>query len=173
MVQRIRTFTGLSTLDLPTEAQWEYACRAGTATALNSGKDTTQATSFCNNFAEVGWQKYSCTNEVADGITCPVGLLAPNAWGLYDMHGNVFEKCLDRYSDGEDYHATFETGWEDGAVTIDPKGPTTGDIGVVRGGNFWYFPAYGRSAARIVTRARSVGSRHDGFRFVCNLPVEE
>ena len=168
-VYKIRSFTGLSSLDLPTEAQWEYACRAGTSSALNSGKGYSLA-----NYREVGWEKYSCTNEVEGGITQEVGLLKPNNWGLYDMHGNVFEKCLDRYCGGEDYAATFETGWEDGAVTVDPVGPETSasDLMVARGGGWWYGALYGRSASRMRQPTRVTAGRHDGVRFVCNLPVE-
>ena len=136
---------------------------------MNSGKVYSLA-----NYREVGWEKYSCTNEVAGGMTQEVGLLKPNNWGLYDMHGNVFEKCLDRYSGGADYTATFETGWEDGAVTVDPVGPETSDkdLMVSRGGGWWYDAIYGRSASRMRQPTRVAYGRHDGVRFVCNLPVE-
>ena len=76
--------------DLPTEAQWEYACRAGTETALNNGKDNTTKIDECPNLNEVAWYGSNSGN-----LTHPVGQKAPNAWGLYDMHGNVAEWCLD------------------------------------------------------------------------------
>ena len=75
---------------LPTEAQWEYACRAGTTTALNSGKNLTSTSSACSNVNEVGWYLYNSNLE-----SHPVGQKKSNAWGLYDMHGNVCELCRD------------------------------------------------------------------------------
>ena len=77
--------------DLPTEAQWEYACRAGTATALNNGKNLTNGNgNACANLNEVGWYKNNSSNK-----THPVGQKKPNNWGLYDMHGNVEELIKD------------------------------------------------------------------------------
>ena len=95
---------------LPTEAQWEYACRAGTATALNSGKDLTSTTE-CSNMDEVGWYKYNSNRK-----THPVGQKQPNAWGLYDMHGNVKEWCHDRYHNGA-YYDPVRYGARGGAYT--------------------------------------------------------
>jgi len=115
---------------LPTEAQWEYACRAGTTTALNSGKNLTDRFE-CPNMDEVGWYYYNSDNK-----THPVGQKKPNAWGVYDMHGNVWEWCLDWYD-----------GYPTTAVT-DPKGPDTGEYRVFRGGD-WRGNAYHcRSVAR-------------------------
>ena len=74
--------------DLPTEEQWEYACRAGTTTALNSGKNLTSDKDYCCNLDEVGW--YDCNSHYT---THPVGQKIPNSWGIYDMHGNVWEWC--------------------------------------------------------------------------------
>ena len=177
VLDTVRTFTGVTTLDLPTEAQWEYACRAGTATSLNSGKNESSPSGYDKNLAEVGWQKNDPTVVaiVSDGTPQPVGLKPPNAWGLYDMHGNVMEKCLDWFVKGDDYKATFAEGWEDGAVTVDPKGAATG-VGtqfVCRGGNFWYVASHHRSAARTISRDRNAKSRHDGVRLVCTVSFEQ
>ena len=95
----IRQKTGLL-FDLPTEAAWEYACRAGTSTALNSGKDLTNAEE-CPNLNKLG--RYFGNSKIVNGNTVKasgpkkVGSFLPNAWGLYDMHGNVEEWCLDYY----------------------------------------------------------------------------
>ncbi|MBR5691219.1 MAG: formylglycine-generating enzyme family protein, partial [Verrucomicrobia bacterium] len=107
---------------LPTEAQWEYACRAGTRSALNSGKDLSNSEESpdeykCPEMDEVGWYWYNSGNK-----THSVGQKQPNAWGLYDMHGNVFEWCLDWWGD-----------YPTSSVT-DPKGASTGSYRVMRGG---------------------------------------
>ena len=129
--------------DLPTESQWEYACRAGTATALNSGKNIT-GTQNCANMAAVG--RYSGNQNDGkggyNGQHTKVGSYLPNAWGLYDMHGNVAEWCLDWWMDN----------WGTGNRT-DPKGGSSGSYRVVRGGcwhgyNYAGFAAACRSAYR-------------------------
>ena len=104
--------------DLPTEAQWEYACRAGTTTALNNGKGLTAQRGVCPNLNEVGWY-----DENSSQAPLPVGKKHPNAWGLYDMHGNVWEWCRD-WADG--YHGDV----------IDPVGPESGSIRIRRGGGW-------------------------------------
>ena len=101
---------------LPTEAQWEYACRAGTTTALNNGKNLTDIM-LCPNLDEVGWYWHNSNITIH-----PVGQKKPNDWGLYDMHGNVWEWCLDWY---EDYKTI---------AVADPTGPEIGSNRVVRGG---------------------------------------
>ena len=172
-IYKIRSFTGIATLDLPTEAQWEYACRAGTSTSLNSGKNVQSSSGYDANLAEVGWQQGGIAKIFPGSkMPCPVGMLKPNNWGLYDMHGNLYERCLDRYVKGDDYRATFATGWADGAVTVDPKGPSTGDTHISRGGNFFDISSHARSAARTRAPTRATGGQHDGVRFVCTLPVE-
>ena len=119
---------------LPTEAQWEYACRAGTTTVFNTGDFLT------NLQANYDW-KYPYnggvnTVNVGPGLNSPVGSYAPNAWGLYDMHGNNNEWCSDWYGA---YPTT--------AVT-NPTGPATGTLRVVRSGNFRRFATSSRSAVR-------------------------
>ncbi len=118
--------------DLPTEAQWEYACRAGTTTALNNGKDLTDENYNCKNLGDVAWYDYH-----HDGNTThPVGQKRKNSWGLYDMHGNVWEWCLDCFGS-----------YPDGAVT-DPQGPSDGSYRVSRGGAWINRAGYCRSAYR-------------------------
>jgi len=125
---------------LPTEAQWEYACRAGTTTALNSGKNLTDMFE-CSNMGEVGW--YYCNS---DDKTHPVGEKPANTWGFYDMHGNVFEWCLDWFP-----------GYE-------------GELRVLRGGCFEAAAYNCRSAVRF-NNYPSVGNYYDGFR-VALSPVQ-
>ena len=114
-IGEIRDKTGFSGLDLPTEAQLEYVCRAGTTTDFNNGK--TSGTSL-DHMNELGW----CTQN-SDNMTHPVGQKAPNAWGLYDTHGNVREWCLDWRVD------TLAGG-------VDPDGPESGTRRAHRGGCF-------------------------------------
>ena len=78
--------------DLPTEAQWEYACRAGTTTDLNSGKDLNVNGYISQNLNELAWYSFN-----SEKTSHPVGLKKPNAWGIYDMHGNVAEWCRDYF----------------------------------------------------------------------------
>jgi len=119
---RLRERTGMA-FDLPTEAQWEYACRAGTTTALNNGKDITSESGACPNLDAFAW--YDVNSK---GTTHPVGQKQPNAWGLYDMHGNVWEWCLDWHGDYSTEEAT------------DPYGGCTGSHRELRGG-CWYLTA--------------------------------
>lgn len=135
---KLRLRTGLA-FDLPTEAQWEYACRAGTSTALNSGYNLTN-TSLDACMAEVGryhyngglWTMYDGDTSLG---TAKAGSYLPNAWGLYDMHGNVWEWCLDWY------------GAYPGTVS-DPKGTASGTDRVIRGGYSGNMASYCRSACR-------------------------
>jgi formylglycine-generating enzyme required for sulfatase activity len=109
---------------LPTEAEWEYSCRAGSKTAYSFGDDKT----LLNDYA---WYKENSSQE-----THPVGEKEPNAWGLYDMHGNVWEWCSDVYGE---YSA--------GAIT-DPLGPELGSGRVCRGGGSGSEAPFCRSADR-------------------------
>ena len=151
----LRAKTGLA-FDLPTEAQWEYACRAGTGTAFNNGKPLTGLTS-CANLAAVG--RYSSNqSDGKGGYTSrhtKVGSYAPNAWGLYDMHGNVWEWCLDWWG-----------GYAAG-VARDPAGPSSGSNRVRRGGSWSNYAQYCRSAQRY-NDGPSYNNNNYGFRLACS-----
>ena len=155
---KLRAKTG-TLADLPTEAQWEYACRAGTATALNSGKELTATGGFCPNVVEVG--RYGENQRDGKGgysQHTKVGLYLPNAWGLYDMYGNVWEWCLDWHVDrlGTD------------RVT-NPKGPASGSSRVTRGNDFNNGHANRCRSANRECQPPSSAIRYVGFR-VAVLP---
>lgn len=84
----LRLMTGISTFDLPSESEWEYAARAGVTTKWLCGD------------SEKGLEDFAWYSKNSDGVTHPVGTRLVNAWGLYDVHGNVWERCLERYSSG-------------------------------------------------------------------------
>lgn len=133
---KLRAKTG-QTFDLPTEAQWEYACRAGTTTALNTGKNLT-LNAQDSAMTEAGRYNYN-RSDSKDGYSehTKVGSYLPNAWGLYDMHGNVYEWCLDWWN--SDLGSS--------AVT-DPKGPDSGSYRVFRSGGWNDYARECRSASR-------------------------
>ncbi|MFN3200303.1 MAG: formylglycine-generating enzyme family protein [Bradymonadia bacterium] len=127
---------------MPTEAQWEYACRAGTATLYWCGH-TVKA------LKTTAWFMRNCR-----GIAHPVGLKEANPWGLYDMHGNVKEWCHDFFED-----------YPEGIVT-DPTGPTQGYSRVLRGGCWMGEPHEVRSASRKGYGADDPGFGDRGLRLV-------
>ena len=152
---KIRARTALN-IDLPTEAQWEYACRAGTTTALNNGKDL-ENTSQDAAMAEVGRYNYN-KSDGKGGYTSghtKVGSYRPNAWGLYDMHGNVWEWCLDWYGN-----------YSSGAVS-DPVGEASGSYRVQRGGGYSSDAYDCRSAYRDYSYPSS-RNYNNGFRLCCS-----
>ena len=116
---------------LPTEAQWEYACRAGTNTALNNWKNLTSENGACPNLDEVGWYIKNSGDK-----THEVGQKKPNSWGIYDMHGNVWEWCKNWYGE-----------YPKESVT-DPIGAISGSYRVARGGCHGSDPYHNRSACR-------------------------
>jgi len=123
-IQKLNAKTGKH-FRLPTEAEWEYACRAGTTTAYCFGDGAGQLPQYA-------W--YSENSEQ----THPVGQKKPNAWGLYDMHGNVWEWCSDWYS--KNYYKR--------SPSTDPTGPSSGGNRVYRGGSWNYDAQHCRSAYR-------------------------
>lgn len=136
---RLRTKFGVE-IDLPTEAQWEYACRAGTDTSLNTGVNLSDATA-CAEMKAAGWYAGH------DNAMHAVGLKSANAWGLFDMHGGVHEAVLDWYD--VNYYKTQEAT----VAIVDPPGPLSSadNKRVMRGGCFSSNAQDCRSAARLNT----------------------
>ena len=129
---------GYGTFRFPTEAEWEYACRAGSTTRFYWGDDPD-----CSEAGAYAWHKGN-----ANGRTHPVGQKKPNAWGLYDMSGNVWEWC-------SDWYGPYAAGRR-----VDPKGPKTGKSHVMRGNGRRWGPKYCRSANRFYrAKGHSTGLR--------------
>ena len=174
----LRKRTGMKGFDLPTDAQWEYACRAGTMRSLNikGGITLTNNTEDANmNLAgryqyNGGWLKngttyidiHSTLTDAqkalvgASNATAKVGSYLPNAWGLYDMHGNVYEWVLDRLVDNLGYLPVTE-----------PVGGSSGNR-VLRGGSYYHQPGGCCSADRGTTGQNALAA-HIGFRVKCKV----
>ena len=138
---------------LPTEAEWEYACRAGSRTPFNTGENlTTNQANFDGNYPYNGNAK-----GVYRQNTVAVNSFAPNAWGLYNMHGNVWEWCSDWYG------GTYYDECKSNGTVINPVGPAIGSHRVIRGGGWGDDAVRCRSANRYVSspviRAYAVGFR--------------
>ena len=125
---------------MPSEAEWEYACRAGTTTAFFFGNEL----------------KPTDANHAASNIYTPlkVGTYKPNAFGLFDMHGNVNEWCNDWFGD------------YDLKENKDPQGVSNGERKVVRGGSFFLNESFSRSFTRGDGDAPTVRNNYDGLRLV-------
>jgi formylglycine-generating enzyme required for sulfatase activity len=120
------------TVRLPTEAEWEYACRAGTNTPFHFGNTiSTDQANYDGNYVYGSGRK-----GVYRGRTTPVGSFPPNTWGLHDMHGNVWEWC-------QDWYGPYGVG-----PAADPQGPSNGEVRVLRGGSWCDHPGDLRSANR-------------------------
>ena len=182
----LRIRTGLD-FDLPSEAQWEFACRAGHGSGYwNDGSKVQNSADNDGNLAKLG--RYSGNNPAgkdnkvgtlgpADGGTAVVGSYKPNDWGLYDMHGNVFEWCLDWQYDNLANEMDQSGNSYNGRANINPSNPSQTLAGTAatrrirRGGSAFHESGYARSANREnlnpTNRAEPVG-----FRLVCTAGLE-
>jgi len=142
-ISRVNTVLG-GAARLPTEAEWEYACRAGSDAPISGGR----------HIDDVAWYDSNSENR-----THAVGQTSPNAWGIYDMHGNVLEWCFDWFSplSGD---------------VVDPKGTPTGSFKVLRGGCWFFFERDCRCAYRL-RREPTLRNCIFGFRLACSesMPV--
>ncbi len=150
-LQKMKEIESSRTYRLPTEAEWEYAARAGSTTAYYFGDDPSKLDS------------YAWFLENAKKTTNPVAQKEPNAWGLYDMYGNVWEWVNDIDAEGEDGYSADPR--------VDPIGQKEGESRRKRGGSWWKTPDYLRSATR---GGQHPESREDdlGFRLLLEVPVQ-
>jgi formylglycine-generating enzyme required for sulfatase activity len=142
---------------LPSEAQWEYACRAGSTGrhSFSSFRNAIAKDDEKHESSEYGW-----CSENSGGMTHAVGLKPANPWGLYDMHGNVWEWCQDWYDN--DYYAT--------SPRDDPAGPPAGSFRAHRGGGWDHSAGRCRSAAH---GSNLPGTRHPALGFRVSLVLPE
>ena len=124
-LRRLNERAGITGYRLPTEAEWEYACRAGSQAAYSFGDDPR------------GLERFAWYEKNSGGKPHPVGQKRPNAWGLYDLHGNVWEWC-------QDWYGSYPSG-----SLSDPTGPGSGQGRVLRGGSWGFDSWYSRCASRV------------------------
>ena len=136
---------------LPTEAEWEYACRAGAKTTWSFGNDK-------KTLGDYAWYEANAV-ESPEQYAHQVGLKKPNAWGLHDMHGNLFEWCHDYF--GKDYYQQ--------SPEKDPTGPESGRLRILRGGSWYHGPHFTRSALRGRVGGTLLKYYPHGFRVVREL----
>jgi len=145
-LKRLNQMEGTDKYRLPTEAEWEYGCRAGTTTKYNWGDEDPVCESGARNGA-----RYDDNTKCDDKGPAPVMTYAPNRWSLYDMHGNVHEWC-------QDWYVNYPTGH-----VTDPKGPSSGKRRVRRGGSHgsdsWEIRSADRDGKHIDMRSRFIGLR--------------
>ncbi len=165
---------------LPTDAEWEYACRAGTTTKYSCGDDP-ERLAVVGNVSDASYEAYFnalpgrhgkgkdiissrvLTIASRDGFvfTAPIGRFQPNKFGLFDMHGNVFEYCSDWF--GAEYYAKLPS--------IDPQGPVTGVARTSRGGS-WYLGYHFARSANFTSEAPNLRHTYVGFRLVRDVVVQ-
>jgi len=139
---------------LPSEAEWEYACRAGTTTPFYFGETITgELANYGGSYTYAGEPKAEFRQQ-----TTPVGQFPPNAFGLYDMHGNVWEWCADTFQ------GNYDGAPRDGSVWIENRNDNGSPL---RGGSWYDDPTFCRSACRLNYLRRDFGYYHVGFRVVC------
>jgi formylglycine-generating enzyme required for sulfatase activity len=149
--EKLSQKTGRS-VRLPTEAQWEYACRAGSTARFFFGDDESK-------LGDYAWYAKN-----SGGRTHPVGQKKPNAFGLYDMYGNLWEWCFDRYADS--YTPAGSAGAD--AQNVDPQGPSSGKERVLRG-RCWFDPPGGWWTTTRHGISPGMGSHHRGFRLAVEV----
>jgi uncharacterized protein (TIGR02996 family) len=137
---------------LPTEAEWEWACRAGTTTRYHFGDTATWRN------ARMDVKKAPKAERILRSV--PVGRYPPNAWGLYDMHGNIWEWCQD----------WFERYTKSRKEQVDPAGPASASFRVIRGGSWNSYPRWCRSARRS-NQFDDANDNDIGFRIACDVTV--
>lgn len=150
-LEKLNLLTGKNQFRLPTEAEWEYACRAGTRTPFSTGTEITDSQA---NFNAEFESTFSPPGKYI-GHSSPVGSYPPNNWGLYDLHGNVWEWV-------NDWYAPFSH-----EKIIDPKGPVDGKFKVIRGGS-WYFGAKNAQSFCRKTHEPNLWGFSIGFRLACD-----